>query len=495
MHFGFHRWSLGAKLAGTFAMVILLVVLVVSISLASQSRRALEQMLRDRGSETAQNLARLSAGMVLEEDLWGIYKVVRDIAAGADAGENVVVLAAVSDSAGKVLAHSDPERHPTGEPIPDAGGANPAGRGATWGVRLPSGETLQYFTAPVVVDRQQVATALVGVSSRRLEATISRITREALLAGFLLALLGAALGFLVARRMTRPLTELGAAVDRIGAGDLDEPPAVITREKDEIGRLAERVNLMARRLRDSQRETREAQARLIRSERLASLGECAGSLAHEIRNPLGAVVAASRMLSSEAPQARSYDRERLAGVVADEARRLSRILGDFLVFARPQPPSPQPHSMNGLVGELVESLRLDDLAQGKRIHLRLGTETSPCDMDRDQLKQVLWNLLRNALEAVPAGGAVAIETAAAGEMETVEVTDDGPGIPPECQVRLFEPFYTTKKGGSGLGLASAHRIVTAHGGTIAISSRPGEGTRVRVTLPLRARPGRTVEAA
>jgi len=106
-------------------------------------------------------------------------------------------------------------------------------------------------------------------------------------------------------------------------------------------------------------------------------------------------------------------------------------------------------------------------------------------MDRDQVKQVLWNLLRNALEATPAGGRVVVETAFERGAVVVQIADEGPGIPPERQARLFEPFFTTKKGGSGLGLAIAHRIVSAHGGTLAVSSAPGEGTRARVTLPLR----------
>lgn len=486
--FAFRRWPLGAKLAATFAAVIALVVLVVSHLVITWTRTALEHDLRERGADAAENLSRLGAELVLEEDPWGLYKVVSGIVVADGEGGNLVTYAVVIDAEGRVLAHSDPPSHPLGEPLVSSVELpwRPYRLETTWSAGRAADEVIHHFSAPIVVDHQQIATARIGISPRQLEATVGRITRGMVVLGILLQELGALLGYVISRRMTRPLTELGHAVDRIAEGQLDNPPAVDTTEKDEIGALADRFNLMARRLRDSRRDTEEAQARLIRSERLASVGECAGALAHEIRNPLGAVVAAARMLSSSTPQAESYDREKLAAVIAEEARRLNRILSDFLVFARPRAPSRQPHSMNALVAELVELLRLDELASGKTLEGRTAPERGPCEMDRDQVKQVLWNLVRNALEAIPAGGRVVVETLARDDAVAVEIADDGPGIPVERQARLFEPFYTTKKRGSGLGLAIAHRIVSAHGGTIAVWSRPGEGTRVSVSLPLRA---------
>ena len=473
--FAFHRWTLGAKLAATFATVISAVVLVVSLWVVARSRSALEHELADRGMDAARNLSRLSADLVLEEDLWGLYKVVRDVV-GADA-DGLVSYAALLDVGGKVLAHSDPARFPVGEPFAEAA-APPAGAAPR--------ELVRHFAAPVTVDNQLVATARVGISLRKLEATLSRISVEIVALGVLLQWLGLMLGYVIARRMTRPLTDLRRAVDRIAAGRLEDPPLVSTREKDEIGALADRFNLMAHHLRESRRRTEEAHAQLVRSERLASIGECAGALAHELRNPLGAVVAAVRMLSSRSPQSTTYDRERLAEVIADEARRLNGILSEFLAFARPRPPSRQPHSMSALVSEILELLRLDDLARGRTLEGRIGPEVGPCEMDRDQVKQVLWNLLRNALEATPAGGRVVVETVQEGEGVTVQIADEGPGIPAERLGRAFEPFHTTKQGGSGLGLAIAHRIVCAHGGSIGLASLPGQGTRITVTLPLRA---------
>lgn len=484
----FHRWTLGAKLASTFSFVIALVVTLVSLSVVSRSRLALEHEMRERGADAAQNLSRLGADLVLEQDLWGLYKVARDMVVGGRDAENLLVYAAVVDLDGRVLAHSDPSHYPMGEPLADDGAIarEKCRRGTTWSTGQATGELIHHFDAPVLIENRQVATARVGISLRHLEATIGRMNAEILALGLLLAFLGALLGHLISRRMTRPLRELGRAVDQIAAGQLEQSTAVSTKEKDEIGALADRFNLMARRLGESQRAAEEAQARVIRSERLASVGECAGFLAHEIRNPLGAVVAAARMLSSQAPQAVSYDREQLAAVIADEARRLNAILSDFLNFACPRTPSRHLHSINALVTEVLESMRLSELARGREMEAELGAEVENCEMDRDQIKQVLWNLIQNALEVTPEDGIVRVETALRGTAVAVEIADHGPGIPLERQARLFEPFYTTKKRGAGLGLAIAHRIVTAHSGTLTVSSQPGAGSRFCMTLPLRA---------
>jgi signal transduction histidine kinase len=213
------------------------------------------------------------------------------------------------------------------------------------------------------------------------------------------------------------------------------------------------------------------------------VGELAGALAHEIRNPLGSLFAAARMLTAESPQAAGYDRTALLQVVGDEARRLERTLSDFLAFARPRPPVRRPHHLNGLIGEVLDAVRLDAVAREKTMTTHLAPDLSPVPVDGDQIKQVIWNVVRNALEATPPGGRLDVSSHAVDGRAIIEIADGGAGIPVERQARLFEPFQTTKPGGSGLGLAIAHRIVTAHDGTIVVASQPGVGTRVRVDLP------------
>jgi signal transduction histidine kinase len=475
------EWTLGAKLAGTFFLVVAGVAGLVSLAVIRHERGALDEELRKRGVNLVEHLGRLSIELVLQDDLWGLYKVVRDAAGRIEGGEQVVAYAVVLDRDGRVLAHSDPARFPMGEPMrPDPVGRPPDPIAA---LSLHTGrsgnETIHDLALPIVLDKQVVGIARVGVTTRHLDATVRRVTRDILLIGSALGALGVLLGFVVSRRMTRPLRELSQAVDRIGQGGLREAVPVRTTEKDEIGRLADRFNLMAERL-------AENEARLVKSERLASVGELAGALAHEIRNPLGAVVAAARMLTDDSPRAAGYDRTALLGVIADESARLDRILTDFLAFARPREPVRLPHSVNDLVREVLTSLQLDRLGQSRPVDTALQAGLPPVPIDADQIKQAVWNVVRNALEATQPGDALRVATAARNGQVVVEVADAGPGIPSDQQARLFEPFQTSKPGGSGLGLAIAHRIVAAHGGAIEIETAAGAGTRVRITLPREA---------
>jgi HAMP domain-containing protein len=254
----FREWTLGAKLASTVFVVVAGVAALVSVSVIRHERAALDAELRKRGVNLVENLARLSVDLVLQDDPWGLYKVVHDIARGSGDRENVVMYAMVLDPAGRVLAHSDPARYPMGEGLP-AELASP-GNGAIGETSLrsvPHGDqTVHELAAPIVLDKQQIGIARVGITTRYLKATVARITRDILLITSALGALGVALGFVISRRMTRPLRQLAHAADRIGAGRLDEPIAVMTREKDEIGRLADRFTVMAPRLRDNVREIR-----------------------------------------------------------------------------------------------------------------------------------------------------------------------------------------------------------------------------------------------
>jgi signal transduction histidine kinase len=474
----FRDWTLGTKLATTFFLVVAGVVGLVSLAVIRHERTALDAELRKRCVDLVEHLGALSVDLVLQDDLWGLYKVVRDVAGRREGSENVVAYAVVLDRDGRVLAHSDPARYPMGEPmVPDPVGRPPGPIGA---MTLRTGRlgeaAIHDIALPIVLDKQVVGIARVGVTTRQLEATVGRLTRDILLIGSLLGALGIVLGFVISRRMTRPLRQLSQAVEDIGQGRLREAVPVRTTEKDEIGRLADRFNVMAARL-------AENETRLIQSERLASVGELAGALAHEIRNPLGALVAAAKMLRSGSPQSAAYDRPALLGVIADEAARLDRILTEFLAFARPRVPHRQAQSVNGLVQEVLGSLQLDELAVGRTLDTRLDPELPPVAVDADQIKQVLWNVVRNALEASPPTAPLQISTGLDDGHVLVEVVDGGHGIPVEHQARLFEPFQTTKLGGSGLGLAIAHRIVMAHHGRIDVTSVPGAGTRVQIRLP------------
>jgi signal transduction histidine kinase len=233
-------------------------------------------------------------------------------------------------------------------------------------------------------------------------------------------------------------------------------------------------------------ESERLHARLREAERLATAGELAAGMAHEIRNPLAAIVNATALLTDEAGLTPA-ERAATLGAVRTEARRLNRILSDFLRFARPQEARRAPGDI-GEVMEHVGALVREDRTRAPRVDVRVAVDPAvpPFFFDRDQVTQVLWNVALNGVEAMDGRGRLSLEVARRNGDVALAVSDTGPGIPEDRLPRVFEPFYSGKPNGSGLGLTIAERIVAAHGGRIEIDSEPGRGTRVTLLFPLAA---------
>lgn len=223
--------------------------------------------------------------------------------------------------------------------------------------------------------------------------------------------------------------------------------------------------------------------RLSKSESLAAVGAMAAVLAHEIRNPLGSLVTAAASLSrGDLPE---EDRGTLTNVLRTESRRLSETLTQFLQYARPREPKLETTDLPHVLSEVTAMLRSDKEALGKvRLMLNIDAALKPFRFDADQVRQVLLNIILNALQALEGKGQISISAQVRDGHAALVVADDGPGIPREVQKRLFEPFHTTKERGTGLGLAVAERIVGAHGGRILVETDLGRGTAFTVLLPL-----------
>jgi signal transduction histidine kinase len=209
-------------------------------------------------------------------------------------------------------------------------------------------------------------------------------------------------------------------------------------------------------------------------------------MAHEIRNPLAAIVNATALLTDEAGLTPD-ERSATLTALRTEARRLNRILSDFLHFARPQEARRAPGDIREVV-EHVSALIRDDRSRAPRVDVRVAVDPAVprFAFDRDQVIQVLWNVALNGVEAMNGRGRLSLEVARQNGDVALAISDTGSGISPENLARVFEPFYSGKPNGSGLGLTIAERIVGAHGGRIEIDSRPGRGTRVTLLFPLEA---------
>jgi two-component system sensor histidine kinase HydH len=228
---------------------------------------------------------------------------------------------------------------------------------------------------------------------------------------------------------------------------------------------------------------RTLEAEMARGERLATVGNLAAAVAHEIRNPLNAVSMGIQRLRAEFEPAERDEYRRMVDLVQGEVRRLNGIVEEFLSLARPIQLRPELVPVAALLDEIRELVEPQARQAGIELEPALPPSLPDIRADRDRIKQVLLNLVLNAIEAMPTGGRLTLGATASSAALTLMVTDTGSGIPPELLPRVFEPYVTTKTRGLGLGLAIARRIVEAHGGRIEAESQVGQGTSFRITLP------------
>jgi signal transduction histidine kinase len=230
-------------------------------------------------------------------------------------------------------------------------------------------------------------------------------------------------------------------------------------------------------LADRQRRANES---LRRAERLRVVGEMAAGMAHEVKNPLAAIRSSAQILAGRVA---GKDAE-FAQLVVTEVDRLNRVVNDFLQYARPAPLERVPVLLSALARSCVELLAPVSAGRGVTVVTSFPNDERPVSADQSQLRQVLLNLLLNAIEASAPGSDVELAVEQSGRVAAVRVLDHGPGIAADGIKQAFEPFFTTKPGGTGLGLAIAQRIVAEHGGRLTIESKVGSGATALVSLPV-----------
>lgn len=285
----------------------------------------------------------------------------------------------------------------------------------------------------------------------------------------------------------RPMVELQEKIAQVSEGNLNVSVSFAQRN-DEIGDLGRNFNVMMQQLRESREEIEILhRTQMSRAEHLATLGELATGLAHEIRNPLAGIAGVIEIISRDLPStspARAVIKD-----VRLEVAQINRILTDLLQTARPHAPQVSLSDLNTTVEHAVMLARQQVISKPIKIQLQKTSSLLEVEHDSDQIHQVLLNLLLNAVQAMDGAGNVRVGIGTRGECASVVVSDDGKGIPPEHLVQIFRPFYTTKGNGTGLGLSLARRIVEEHHGRIEVSSVVGKGSKFEVLLPLRVAEG------
>ena len=371
-----------------------------------------------------------------------------------------------------------------------------------------------YFTAyEPILSLEGVPIGALYVGMQEVPYTATKVSMGILYSGVLLlgCLIGLGISWLLGSKLAQPIKALENAVRRVGAGERNLKIRVT--DQDEIGSLAAEFNRMTATLEQREEAIRElnrgleekvqertaeleeknrllvqTREELVRAEKLAAVGELAAGVAHEINNPLAIIRGNVELLQMSIPE--EADNREEADTIYQQVNRMERIVANLLSFARQQRKELGQTDLNRMLGEIVRQVGHQVPLTGIRVEERYAPDLPLLAGDEGQLRQVFTNLILNAVQAMPDGGTLSLATAsdpAAGSC-AVTVTDTGIGVPEEQQKEIFNPFFTTKPDGTGLGLSVSYGIVREHSGTIRMESAPGRGSAFTVTLPLRQQP-------
>ena len=238
-------------------------------------------------------------------------------------------------------------------------------------------------------------------------------------------------------------------------------------------------------LSETNRQLQSSFQQLRRADRLSAVGQLAASLAHEIRNPLGSIEGAIDIVGRTTDEDR---RREFLGIIKKETRRLNGLLTNLLDFARPRVPQIRQAQVDAIVRTVVGLATHNVQQQGIQLTLHIAPELPPVECDPEQIIQVLLNVTLNALQASPTGGQISISADRSENIILMRVSDEGSGIDEAELDKIFDPFYTTKEGGTGLGLAVSYQILTQHGGGIAVERNPDKGMTFTLSLPIHQAP-------
>lgn len=342
----------------------------------------------------------------------------------------------------------------------------------------------------------------VAVSLTEMSTLVRTFKQQMILSTFgLLVALSLGLFFATRRFIQRPIADLLAHTQRLARGDLSG--RIEAARHDELGELEESFNEMTAHLQLAQdelyllassletkveertRALQQMQSQLVRSEKLASLGELVAGIAHEINNPLTGILVFANLLNEDGrlhPDLRAD-----LAVIQRETQRCSAIVQRLLAFSREAPPQKKRVDLHLLLDNTLQLLEKQPNFRNIELIRSYAPELPAIEVDEGQISQVFMNILLNAVQAMPDGGPLKVQTQqVAGERVEISITDRGCGLDEAQLARIFDPFYTTKPTGTGLGLSVSYGIIESHGGSIRVESKVAQGTEIRIDLPIAA---------
>ena len=351
------------------------------------------------------------------------------------------------------------------------------GTSKTYSIPFTSSKGLYWI---VIVTKQGAIINKIDDATRTLTDKSRELSNIRLLATGGLLVMALAIAVMIGWRFTQPIQEMARAARRVAAGNLDF--RVDVDRRDEVGQLATTFNEMI----DGLRSKRELEEKLNQTERSAAIGRLTQSVAHEIRNPLNVInLSIDHVGSKYAPddEPRRTQLNRILSTIKDEVERLKRLVNDLLNYGRPPRLAVENVDINKLFEETMALIRPQ--AEEQRVQVTVEEDGLAVEVrgDRERLKSCLSNIAINALQAMPNGGKLSARITKSNGLVEVSISDTGVGITEEALSKIFEPYFSTKQTGFGLGLAVTKAIIEEHQGSIAVASTPGAGTTFTVKLP------------
>jgi len=431
----------------------------------SEQSDSIRAELQNRGNALSSLMAVATTNALLAEDLASLAEVIDRIRNQPDVSYGEVV-----DAEGNVLASTDASRI----------GQRVAPRVKTSDTMpLRPGDRVLDLRENIKVAGRNVGAVFVGMSTDNLDHALAATRDEGLL--FILGALvvGSIAAWALSFATTRNLHAMTVAVRRLTEGDMDV--RVNSGSHDEVGLLARAFDAMVDSLQRTSNQVKLEHEKRTDAERLACVGELSASIAHEIRNPLAAIINSVNLMARG--DLAGEDREQVVSIMNAESQRLQRILNDFLTFSRVPESKMREVDLCQLVRDTVTLLSKDPaMPAGVRLETRFRSGECKGRFDPDQMRQVLMNLIMNGVQAMPSGGELVVELEQKNGRHQVRVIDTGAGIPEELIDKIIRPFVTGRKNGTGLGLSIVQRILMQHGSKLNIVSHRGVGTEMSFEL-------------
>ncbi len=454
------------NIALIMAMSILSAFVVRGIIIEAMRKEFLIQ-----GESIAVNLSDRIAEALLYEDYYSVSEALSEVVAKEKDIRYIFVL----DINGRPFAHTFAGGYPA-----EMLTWNPLGEEKARSVQLLKTEEGNITDIAVRTFTGMPSELHVGIKEDRMIHTLNTLRNYMFLLTATVIVAGSMLSFFLSRMVTRPLEKLNDFTNNLSRGNFGEEIAITS--KDEIGKLTETFNNLSRELLRYRERTEESYRQMLKTEKLTALGRLSGGLAHEIKNPLMPIKTLFQTFRNN-PQLTRQDIE----IVLSSVQQIDDVVSKFLSFARSDHLNFTDNFINAIIKDILKVLDYQIKEQGIEVNMKLS-KIPPVSGDRPMLKQALFNIILNAIEAMPRGGTLEIATSSEEGPNTngiiIIVSDTGGGIPQEIGDRVFDPFFTTKSDGTGLGLSIAFNVIQMHKGELSYTSSQ-RGT----TFTIRLNPG------